>query len=137
MWQIRKGDSRFETRDEVGPTDAELVHWEEDRHTELKVALHQKLIDLINLSALENMSRAQVEAEVGEIVHEQLALQKHALNLEERKRLVSDILDELLGLGPLEPLLKDQSVTDILVNGHKIVFVERGGPLLCRGGDLL
>ncbi len=130
MWQIRKGDSRFEARDEVGPTDTELVHWEEDRHTELKVALHQKLIDLINLSALENMSRAQVEAEVGEIVHEQLALQKHALNLEERKRLVSDILDELLGLGPLEPLLKDQSVTDILVNGHKIVFVERGGRLV-------
>ena len=131
MWQIRKGDSRFgDTRDEVGPTDTELVHWEEDRHTELKVALHQKLIDLINLSALENMSRAQVEAEVGEIVHEQLALQKHALNLEERKRLVSDILDELLGLGPLEPLLKDNSVTDILVNGHKIVFVERSGRLV-------
>ncbi len=131
MWQIRKGDSRFsDPRDEVGPTDTELVHWEEDRHTELKVALHQKLIDLINLSALENMSRAQVEAEVGEIVHEQLALQKHALNLEERKRLVSDILDELLGLGPLEPLLKDNSVTDILVNGHKIVFVERGGRLM-------
>ena len=131
MWQIRKGESRFgDSRDDVGPTDTELVHWEEDRHTELKVALHQKLIDLINLSALENMSRAQVEAEVGEIVHEQLALQKHALNLEERKRLVSDILDELLGLGPLEPLLKDQSVTDILVNGHKIVFVERGGRLV-------
>ena len=131
MWQIRKGDSRFgDPRDEVGPTDTELVHWEEDRHTELKVALHQKLIDLINLSALENMSRAQVEAEVGEIVHEQLALQKHALNLEEHKRLASDILDELLGLGPLEPLLKDNSVTDILVNGHKIVFVERNGRLV-------
>lgn len=131
MWQIRKGDSRHgEARDEVGPTDTELVHWEEDRHTELKVALHQKLIDIINLSALENMSRAQVEVEVGEIVHEQLALQKHALNLEERRRLVSDILDELLGLGPLEPLLKDNSVTDILVNGHKIVFVERNGRLV-------
>src|SRR3546814_806796 len=76
------------------------------------------------------MSRAQVEAEVGEIVHEQLALQKHALNLEERRRLVSDILDELLGLGPLEPLLKDHSITDILVNGHKVVFVERNGRLV-------
>ncbi|WP_340264345.1 CpaF family protein [Sphingobium mellinum] len=131
MWQIRKGDGRHgEVRDEVGPTDTELVHWEEDRHTELKVALHQKLIDIINLSALENMSRAQVEVEVGEIVHEQLALQKHALNLEERRRLVSDILDELLGLGPLEPLLKDNSITDILVNGHKIVFVERNGRLV-------
>lgn len=131
MWQIRKGENRpGDARDDVGPTDTELVHWEEDRHTELKVALHQKLIDLINLSALENMSRAQVEAEVGEIVHEQLALQKHALNLEERRRLVSDILDELLGLGPLEPLLKDHSVTDILVNGYKCVFVERSGRLV-------
>jgi pilus assembly protein CpaF len=131
MWQIRKGDNRFaDPRDDVGPTETELVHWEEDRHTELKVALHQKLIDIINLSALENMSRAQVEVEVGEIVHEQLALQKHALNLEERRRLVSDILDELLGLGPLEPLLKDNSITDILVNGHKIVFVERNGRLV-------
>ncbi|HEX7875533.1 MAG TPA: CpaF family protein [Sphingobium sp.] len=131
MWQIRKGDARHgDPRDEVGPTDTELVHWEEDRHTELKVALHQKLIDLINLSALETMSRAQVEAEVGEIVHEQLALQKHALNLEERRRLVSDILDELLGLGPLEPLLKDSSITDILVNTHKSVFVERAGRLV-------
>ncbi|NIJ16948.1 CpaF family protein [Sphingobium vermicomposti] len=131
MWEIRKADgARADVRDEVGPTETELVHWEEDRHTELKVALHQKLIDIINLSALENMSRAQVEVEVGEIVHEQLALQKHALNLEERRRLVSDILDELLGLGPLEPLLKDQSVTDILVNGHRIVFVERNGRLV-------
>ena len=132
MWQIRKADGsrQADPRDEVGPTETELVHWEEDRHTELKVALHQKLIDIINLSALENMSRAQVEVEVGEIVHEQLALQKHALNLEERRRLVSDILDELLGLGPLEPLLKDNSVTDILVNTHRTVFVERGGRLV-------
>ena len=129
MWQIRKSE-RGDPRDEVGPTETEASHLEEDRHTELKVALHHKLIDLINLSALENMSRAQVEAEVGEIVHEQLALQKHALNLEERRRLVSDILDELLGLGPLEPLLKDHSITDILVNGHKVVFVERNGRLV-------
>ena len=129
MWQIRKSE-RGDPRDEVGPTETEAAHLEEDRHTELKVALHHKLIDLINLSALENMSRAQVEAEVGEIVHEQLALQKHALNLEERRRLVSDILDELLGLGPLEPLLKDHSITDILVNGHKVVFVERNGRLV-------
>lgn len=130
MWQIRKekgGDVQQEAR---ANSFAEPSAPEEERHTELKVALHQKLIDIINLSALESMSRAQVEAEVGEIVHEQLALQKHALNLEERRRLVSDILDELLGLGPLEPLLKDQSVTDILVNGHKLVFVERGGRLV-------
>ncbi|MEH6715462.1 CpaF family protein [Parasphingorhabdus flavimaris] len=96
---------------------------------DLKVELHRRLIDLINLSALEKMSRDQIEVEIGEIVHEQLALQRHALNKDERKRLVSDILDELLGLGPLEPLLQDPAITDILVNGHDIVFVERHGLL--------
>src|SRR5215217_9203982 len=100
-----------------------------DLHTDLKVELHQRLIELINLQALEQMSRDQIEAEVGDIVAEELAKQKHALNHAERKRLVSDVLDELLGLGPLEPLLKDPTITDILVNGYGKVFVERYGVL--------
>lgn len=100
-----------------------------DKHTELKVELHQRLLDLINLQALDQMSREQIEAEVGDIVVEELAKQNHALNHSERKQLVGDILDELLGLGPLEPLLKDPTVTDILVNGHRRVFTERYGIL--------
>jgi pilus assembly protein CpaF len=100
-----------------------------DKQTELKVELHQRLIDLINLQALETMSRAQIQAEVGDIVAEELAKQNHALNQAERQQLVSDVLDELLGLGPLEPLLKDPTITDILVNGHSHVFVERYGVL--------
>ena len=75
------------------------------------------------------MSRLQIEAEVGDIVAEELAKQNEALNQAERKQLVGDILDELLGLGPLEPLLKDPTITDILVNGHDQVFVERYGVL--------
>jgi pilus assembly protein CpaF len=75
------------------------------------------------------MSRAQIEDEVGDIVAEELAKQNHALNHAERKQLVGDVLDELLGLGPLEPLLKDPTITDILVNGHANVFVERYGVL--------
>jgi pilus assembly protein CpaF len=75
------------------------------------------------------MSRAQFEDEVGDIVAEELAKQNHALNHAERKQLVGDVLDELLGLGPLEPLLKDPTITDILVNGHAKVFVERYGVL--------
>ncbi|KJV04982.1 CpaF family protein, partial [Methylocucumis oryzae] len=98
-------------------------------YIDLKVELHRRLLDLINLSALEKMSRQQIETEIGELVHEQLAQQKHALNHEERKQLVSDILDELLGLGPLEPLLEDNTITDILVNGPEVVFVERKGVL--------
>lgn len=130
MWQIRKND-----RTDRVPDDAALVNIANDinpkgsDYLDLKVELHRRLIDLINLSALEQMSRQQIETEVGELVHEQLALQKHALNHDERKQLVSDILDELLGLGPLEPLLQDGSITDILVNGHDIVFVERKGLL--------
>jgi pilus assembly protein CpaF len=100
-----------------------------DVHTDLKVELHQRLLDVINLSALDKMSRAQIEAEVGDIVAEELAKQNHALNQAERKQMVADVLDELLGLGPLEPLLKDPTITDILVNGHARVFVERYGVL--------
>ncbi len=99
------------------------------KHVELKVELHQRLLDIINLSALETMSRDQIEREIGEIVQEQLVQQNQALNLVERQQLVTDILDELLGLGPLEPFLKDETVTDILVNGHDMVFVERYGQI--------
>jgi pilus assembly protein CpaF len=100
-----------------------------DAHTDLKVELHQRLLDVINLQALEQMSRAQIESEVGDIVYEELAKQNQALNNSERKLLVSDVLDELLGLGPIEPLLKDPTITDILINGHDQVFVERYGVL--------
>ena len=102
---------------------------ERDAQTELKMQLHQFLIDQINLPALETASREQIEREVGHVIQEQLAKQNHALNQSERKQLVADVLDELLGLGPLEPLLKDGTITDILVNGASRVFVERYGVL--------
>jgi pilus assembly protein CpaF len=75
------------------------------------------------------MSREQIQSEIGDIIQEELAKQNHALNQSERKQLVADVLDELLGLGPLEPLLKDPTITDILVNGYNNVFVERYGIL--------
>ncbi len=100
-----------------------------DLYTELKVDLHQKLIERINLSALDTMSREQVGRDIGDIVQEMLKEVNHALNLVERRQLVEDILDELLGLGPLEPLLKDPTITDIMVNSATSVFVERSGRL--------
>ena len=100
-----------------------------ERRTDLKVDLHQRLIERINLSALDTMTREQVSVEVGGIVQEMLVEQNHALNLAERGELVEDILDELLGLGPLEPLLKDPTITDIMVNGASTVFVERKGKI--------
>jgi len=129
MWQIKKAGmgGASDRHDEMALVDT--LARGPDRHTNLKVELHQRLLDQINLSALDGMSHEQIHAEIGEIVHEQLSLQSHALNLVERRQLVSDILDELLGLGPIEPLLKDESITDILVNGHNSVFVERNGKL--------
>ena len=138
MWQIRK------PKDEASPEEV-AERTEQDRrlmtvgdagafatnelHTDLKVELHQRLLGLINLSALEKMSRAQIEEEVGDIVLEELDKQRHALNHAERKQLVDDVLDELLGLGPIEPLLKDATITAHLVNGYDNVFVERYGVL--------
>jgi pilus assembly protein CpaF len=138
MWQVRKpkkGQADEEARAQeleehrlvtIGDAGA---FTKRDKHTELKVELHQRLLDLINLQALDKMSREQIEEEVGDIVAEELGKQNHALNHAERKQLVGDVLDELLGLGPLEPLLKDPTITDILVNGHAHVFVERFGVL--------
>jgi pilus assembly protein CpaF len=135
MWQVRKRGNAVEaeakTAEElrivtVGDAGAFASR---NAHTDLKVELHQRLLDVINLQALDKMSRQQIEAEVGDIVYEELSKQNQALNNQERKALVSDVLDELLGLGPIEPLLKDPTITDILINGYSKVFVERYGVL--------
>jgi pilus assembly protein CpaF len=135
MWQVRKrgnaAEAETKTVEElrlvtVGDAGAFANR---NTHTDLKVELHQRLLDVINLQALDKMSRQQIEAEVGDIVYEELSKQNQALNNQERKALVSDVLDELLGLGPIEPLLKDPTITDILINGYSQVFVERYGVL--------
>ena len=100
-----------------------------DDYTELKVSLHQQLIDRINLAALETMTREQMQRDIGDLVQEMLKENNHALNAGERRQLVEDILDELLGLGPLEPLLKDPTISDIMVNSATRVFVERRGKI--------
>ena len=87
------------------------------------------MIDRINLSLLDKLPREQIGTEISQIIAELLEEDRAVLNGTERQALVEDVLDELLGLGPLEPLLKDESITDILVNGCNTVFVERKGLL--------
>jgi len=99
------------------------------RFVELKVSLHQRLLETINLSAIEKVEPEEFRAEASELVKELLVLEQIPLNSTERSRLVNEITDEMLGLGPIEPLLKDPSVTDILVNTWNNVFVERMGRL--------
>ena len=102
---------------------------ESGRLLDIKVAIHQVLLEKLNLSMLDKLTNEQITSEISAIVPELLVQYDKPLNREERAKLVKDVLDELLGLGPLEPLLKDETITDILVNGPDIVFVERRGVL--------
>jgi hypothetical protein len=96
---------------------------------DLKVRLHQSLLDEINLSVIERMPKEQFVSEVGDIIRELLTNETTPLNERERKQIVKDVLDEVMGLGPLEPLLHDDSIDDILVNTFDKVYVERNGRL--------
>ena len=133
LWSVKRPDEaeRFDSREATPRTVVKLAPAESpvDRMIDLKVSIHRSLLDRINLSALDKLSREQIQAEIGEIVGELLEAQKEPLNSREKTALVLDVLDELLGLGPLEPLLKDETITDILVNGPETVFVERQGLL--------
>ncbi|MFN3658224.1 MAG: CpaF family protein [Pseudolabrys sp.] len=94
-----------------------------------KVRLHRKLIDEINLSALEKLPEDEIRLQVQRLVAQYVLAERLALNAQELSNFVTEILDEMTGLGPLEPLLKDPSIADILINGHECVYVERGGVL--------
>ncbi|THD81611.1 CpaF family protein [Aliigemmobacter aestuarii] len=100
-----------------------------ERMQELKVELHKRLLDNLNLAALEHASEGSLRAEIASITAEALDEMSVALNKEDRTVLHQELYDEVMGLGPLEPLLKDETVNDILVNGPNRVFVERSGKL--------
>ncbi|MGN6572898.1 MAG: ATPase, T2SS/T4P/T4SS family, partial [Pseudolabrys sp.] len=109
-----------------------------DKLLDAKVRLHKRLIEEINLSALEKLPEEQIRAHVTQLVSQYVLVERLALNAQELQEFVSEILDEMTGLGPLEPLLKDPSIADILINGHECVYVERGGvlePLAVRFKD--
>jgi pilus assembly protein CpaF len=137
MWQLRRaGFSDNEGKENALPrsmhsvlqADVDQAHVS-DRVLSLKVEIHQQLLDRINLSLLDKMPREQIAQEIAGIVAELLESKGQVLNRVERSTLSNEVLDELLGLGPLEPLLKDETINDILVNGHQTVFVERFGVL--------
>lgn len=109
-----------------------------DKFLDAKVRLHRRLIEEINLSALEKLPEDEMRAHIQQLVTQYIVVERLALNAQELNAFVSEILDEMTGLGPLEPLLKDPTVSDILINGHEATFVERGGllePVACRFKD--
>jgi pilus assembly protein CpaF len=94
-----------------------------------KVRLHRRLLEEINLSALEKLPEAEMRQQIGALVTQYVVAERLALNSRELEDFVVEILDEMTGLGPIEPLLKDPTVNDILINGHESVYVERTGLL--------
>jgi pilus assembly protein CpaF len=96
---------------------------------EVKQKIHGRLVEEANLSALDRMEASEIRPEISKLIDYFLIEEKVLLNEEEKNALVIEILDELMGLGPLEPLLKDPSVSDILCNTYKNIFVERFGLL--------
>ncbi len=112
---------------QVGSADKEKKRRE--RLSDIKVELHRRLLDSLNLGALEHASEQELRQEIAAIAGESLEELAIVLNKDERTTLVQDLYDEVTGLGPLEPLLKDETINDILVNGPRQVFVERFGKL--------
>ncbi|NJS39059.1 MAG: CpaF family protein [Rhodobacteraceae bacterium] len=100
-----------------------------ERLTELKVEIHKRLLEDLNLSALESASEQNLRQEIANLATEALDEMSVALNKEDRQALTQELYDEVMGLGPLEPLLKDDTINDILVNGPRRIFVERAGKL--------
>ncbi len=96
---------------------------------EIKSRIHRQLLERLNLSNLESYERSQVVSEIRKVVQDLLAREAVPLNLDEREALVDQVLHEIFGLGPLEPLLQDPTVSDILVNTPTRVYVERNGVL--------
>ena len=95
----------------------------------VKAAIHRKLIQKLNLDRVTQMGREAVRSEVTQIVETLAAAENTPMTLQERERLSLEVLDEVFGLGPLEPLLRDHTISDILVNTHRNVYIERNGLL--------
>jgi len=100
-----------------------------DRNFELKSQIHRKLIGVLNLERVASIPKDRVRMEIGRVVERLLEDERVPMTTAEQTKIVEEVLDEVLGLGPLEPLLKEPSISDILVNRHDKVFIERGGKL--------
>src|SRR5215831_3508599 len=102
----------------------------QERYASLKSRVHQKLLSTLNMDAVKAESRQELRREVQSVLEKILREDHLPISMTERNRLAEEILDEVFGLGPLEPLLKDPTISDILVNKNKHVYIERHGKLV-------
>ncbi len=121
--------SNYRPQPSRGATPAPVISRASDRNFELKSLIHKKLIGVLNLDRVSSIPKDRVRAEIGRVVERLLEEERVPMTTQEQNRIVEEVLDEVLGLGPLEPLLKEPSISDILVNRYNKVFIERGGKL--------
>ncbi len=100
-----------------------------NRHFELKTEIHRKLIGALNLERVASVPRDRVRTEIRDVVERLLSDERVPMTTADQNKIIEEVLDEVLGLGPLEPLLKEPSISDILVCGFDKVYIERGGKL--------
>jgi pilus assembly protein CpaF len=100
-----------------------------DRYFELKSGIHRKLIGVLNLERVSSIPKDRLRAEIGRVVERLLDEERVPMTTAEQTKIVEEVLDEVLGLGPLETLLKEPTISDILVNRYNKVFIERNGKL--------
>ena len=113
----------------AAPAPADRDMKRRERIEELKTEMHHRLLDNLNLGAIEKADPTALRGEIVSITNEELNELGIVLGREDRDILNSELFDEVMGLGPLEPLLKDETVNDILVNGPHSIFIERDGKL--------
>jgi len=101
-----------------------------DRWFAVKTQIHTRLLNSLTPEQLRGLSKDGVREQIGMVLERLMSEDQVPMTANERERLVEEILDEVFGLGPLEPLLKDPAVSDIMVNGHDNVYVERGGQIV-------
>src|ERR1700758_71305 len=112
---------------------ANLQTFERSEYQQVKADLHRKILDRLDLEKLGRTSNDTARDEVLVLIRTSVNAEAVPLSFAERERLAREILDEIFGLGPLEPLLKDPSISDILVNRYDRVYVERAGKLEITG----
>jgi len=98
-----------------------------DRWFEIKSLVHRKLLDSLTAEQLKDLNKESVRGQIGVVVEKLILDESLPMTMGEREKLVEEILDEVFGLGPLEPLLKDPTISDIMVNGFDNVYIERAG----------
>lgn len=116
-------ETTAEVSTEETAAEAERNEW----FLQLKSELHRQVIGKMDLATLGTMAEDELRLQVRRSAEELLRTRSDLLNVAEQERLVEEVIDETFGLGPLEPLFRDESITDIMINGPDVIYIERGG----------